>query len=104
MQKIIAIMTALLLLTSCVHKMTVQQGNIIDQNLVSKLHTGMSREAVKDVMGAPVLINTFNDDRINYIYTLKPGYGPGTEKTVTLLFQGDHLKRISQSTDDKFGK
>lgn len=104
MQKLFLILTAALLLSGCVHKMNVQQGNIIEQDKVSKIHTGMSEEEVKSLMGTPVLINTFKDNRVNYIYTNKPGYGPGAEKIVTLLFQGGRLKDISVTAEQPFGK
>jgi outer membrane protein assembly factor BamE len=104
MQKIAIILTTALLLSSCVHKMNVQQGNIIEQNNVSKLHAGMSEEEVKNIMGTPVLINTFRDNRVNYVYTNKPGYGEGTEKTITLIFQGNRLKNMSVMTEQPFGR
>ena len=104
MQKIVLTSIAALLLSGCVHKMNVQQGNIIEQDKVNKLHAGMSEEEVKSLMGTPVLINTFRDNRVNYIYTNKPGYGAGTEKIVTLLFQGGRLKDISVTAEQPFGK
>jgi len=103
MQKIFLTLTTALLLSGCVHKMNVQQGNIIEQDKVSKLHAGMSEEEVKSLMGTPVLINTFKDNRVNYIYTNKPGYGAGAEKIVTLLFQGGRLKDISVTAEQPFG-
>lgn len=104
MQKIVFTLAITLLLSGCVHKMNVQQGNIIEQDKVNQLHTGMSEEEIKSLMGTPVLINTFRDNRVNYIYTNKPGYGAGTEKMVTLLFQDGRLKDISVRAKQPFGK
>ncbi len=98
------VLSALLLLSGCVHKMNIQQGNIIEQDSVNKLHKGMSQEEVRALLGSPVLINTFRDNREDYVYTNKPGYGKGTEKNITLIFQGDQLREISQMTEQEFGK
>ncbi len=104
MQKILILFTTLLFLSGCVHKINVQQGNLIEQDSFNKLHTGMSKEEVQSLLGTPVLINTFRDNRVDYVYTNKPGYGKGTEKNFTLVFQGDRLKEIGAITEQQFGK
>ena len=58
-----------------VHKITVQQGNVITQEMIDRLKPGMSRSQVAYVMGEPVMHNIFDDGRWDYIYTLDvPGY------------------------------
>ncbi|MDE0661467.1 MAG: outer membrane protein assembly factor BamE [Gammaproteobacteria bacterium] len=66
------------ILTSCalprVYKVTVQQGNVITQQMVDRLKPGMTREQVAYVMGEPVIRNPFDQDRWDYVYTLRvPG-------------------------------
>lgn len=66
------------MLTSCalprVYKVTVQQGNVITQQMVDRLQPGMTREQVAYVMGEPVIRNPFDQDRWDYVYTLRvPG-------------------------------
>ena len=57
-----------------VHKVTVQQGNVISQQMIDKLKPGMTRSQVAFIMGEPVFRNAFNDDRWDYIYTIElPG-------------------------------
>lgn len=65
-------------LTSCalprVYKVTVQQGNVITQQMVDSLRPGMTQEQVAYVMGEPVIKNPFDQDRWDYVYTLRvPG-------------------------------
>jgi outer membrane protein assembly factor BamE len=45
-------------------------------------------------MGNPLLLNTFSDQRVDYVYTLKPGHGQFTEKYVTLIFRNGILQSI----------
>ncbi|MEM9620786.1 MAG: outer membrane protein assembly factor BamE [Pseudomonadota bacterium] len=74
-----------------VHKISVQQGNVITQDMVDRLKPGMSRSQVAYVMGEPVLRNTFDDSRWEYIYTLDVPNVLKQEIRMTLFFEGDSL-------------
>ncbi|MDO6681372.1 MULTISPECIES: outer membrane protein assembly factor BamE [unclassified Oceanobacter] len=54
-----------------VHKLNIQQGNIVTQDMLDQLHAGMTAHQVEFVMGTPVLQNPFNSQRWDYIYTLE---------------------------------
>src|SRR5947207_97558 len=95
MKKIFLLFVMIFTLSACVHKMDIEQGNIITQDMVNRLHTGMSEDQVKEIMGTPTLMNTFNDDRIDYVYTFKPGYGKPSEKQMTLIFKNHRLQNIT---------
>lgn len=74
-----------------VHKVTVQQGNVITQEMIDKLKPGMSRSQVAYIMGEPVFRNPFNDDRWDYLYSIEvPGYYTD-QKHVSLFFENDVL-------------
>jgi outer membrane protein assembly factor BamE len=94
MQKILTIFIILLALTGCIRKINIEQGNILTPEMVSKIHTGMSESQVKETLGTPVLLNTFNDNRVDYVYTMKPGHAAMTEKYITLTFRGNRLQSI----------
>ena len=96
MQKILALLI-LVVLTSCVHKIDIQQGNMIDPDSVKKLHLGMTQAQTETILGRPVLMNTFSDSRVDYVYTMKLGGStPRTEKFVILTFQGNRLLHFSE--------
>ena len=71
--------------------MDIEQGNIITQDMLNRVHLGMTQAQVKEVMGAPVLENVFNKNRLDYVYTYKPGYGNKTERSVTFVFNNGRL-------------
>ena len=100
MKKLISLALISILFSGCsifsVHKRDIVQGNIITQEEVSRLHTGMTTSQVKDVMGNPVLENIFTANRIEYVYTFKEGYKDTIEKRLTLIFKGGRLKEIEQ--------
>ena len=78
-----------------VYKLSVQQGNVITQEMVDRLKPGMTRNQVEFVMGKPVLGDPFNDDQWVYVYTLEvPDYFNQVFKMV-LAFEDDTLATIS---------
>jgi outer membrane protein assembly factor BamE len=96
MKKIISLIFLSSLLSGCfiVHKMNIEQGNVFNQAEVSRLHPGMSREQVKEIMGNPVMVNIFSNNREDYVYTNQPGHENITIKRVTCVFEGGRLAEI----------
>lgn len=88
------------LLTSCslfhVHKVEIEQGNIMTSNMVNRLHTGMSEEQVETIMGQPVLVNIMNPRLKSYVYTDQLGSKPRTEKKLTLIFRQGRLESMQR--------
>ena len=78
-----------------VHKIDVQQGNVITQDEVNQLKPGMSRRQVQFIMGSPMIADVFHQDRWDYIYRMQPGYGEPTSEHITLYFNDDSLERIT---------
>lgn len=92
----VLILIGALLLGGCsfprLYRATVQQGNVITQEMVDKLTPGMTRSQVAFIMGEPVLKGSFDANRWDYIYTVVlPGYYE-EEKRLTLYFEGDALQ------------
>lgn len=74
-----------------VHKLTVQQGNVITQTMVDKLKPSMTRSQVAFIMGEPVVKNSFNENRWDYVYSIElPGVF-STTQMVSIFFVDDQL-------------
>ena len=72
-----------------VYRLTVQQGNVITQEMVDSLKPGMTREQVAFIMGEPVIRNPFDDSRWDYVYTLRvPGYVDDNAKLSVFFVDG----------------
>jgi len=78
-----------------IHKITVQQGNVITQDMVDKLQPGMTREQVAFIMGEPVVRNIFNQDRWDYIYTIRIPGRFENERRFTVFFENDALLSLA---------
>jgi outer membrane protein assembly factor BamE len=81
-----------------VYKIDVAQGNIVTQDLLDKLESGMSQNQVKYLLGAPLIEDTFNENRWDYYYSLKRGKTDVTKTSqVSVFFEGEgysHYKLV----------
>ena len=76
------------------HKIDIQQGNVVKQEDVSKLKPGMSKTEVKTILGTPLLMDTFHNDRWDYIFRFRKGNTITEERQFTAVFEQDKLKRV----------
>jgi len=56
-----------------VHKVPIQQGHIISQEMVDTLKLGMTKSQVRFVLGNSLLPNVFDEDRWDYFYSVRSG-------------------------------
>ncbi|MGD0961415.1 MAG: outer membrane protein assembly factor BamE [Methylomonas sp.] len=91
---------AALTLTACtsilnnmpgIYRLDIDQGNVINQSMVDQLRPEMSRRQVLFIMGSPMLIDDFHDQRWDYIYAKLPGGGDREQQRLSLYFEGDTL-------------
>ena len=78
-----------------VYKISVQQGNILDQEDIDKLEVGMTKRQVRFVMGSPLMADTFNPNRWDYYYSRRSGDGKTKKETLTIFFENDKYVRHS---------
>lgn len=77
------------------YRMEVQQGNFISQAMVSQLKEGMTREQVRFVLGSPLVIDPFREDRWDYVYTRTAANSSRTEtRRLSVIFANDLLARL----------
>lgn len=78
-----------------VHKIDVQQGNVVTQEMVDKLKPGMTRAQVRFVLGTPLVTDVFHRDRWDYFYSFKVGaQGVAETRRLTLTFRDDVLHSV----------
>jgi len=77
-----------------VHKIEVQQGNVVTQDMLAQLRSGMDKKKVTFIMGSPIVQDTFNADRWDYIFTHQPGGERPERRLVTLYFVDDKLESV----------
>ena len=77
-----------------IYKVDVQQGNLFDKATVESLKPGMSKRQVLLVMGSPAVISPFDQDRWDYVSTIRRGRNTMESKDLTLYFKDEALVKI----------
>lgn len=77
-----------------VHRIDIQQGNVITQETVDQLKPGMTKRQVRFTLGTPLISDVFHADRWDYVYRMEPGKGEIEQKRITVRFKGDALVGI----------
>ena len=83
-----------------IHKIQVQQGNIVNQKMVDELQPGMTKSQVQFVLGTPLVMDTFEQSRWDYFYSYLSSSGKKTQQQITVLFDSTG-KLISVEGDYK---
>lgn len=74
-----------------VYSLDIQQGNIVNQEMIDQLRPNMTKRQVLYIMGSPMLVDIFHQKRWDYLYSEQPGGEPRVQKRVSLYFDGDTL-------------
>jgi outer membrane protein assembly factor BamE len=89
-------LTVSLMLTACstvlnnlpgVYTLEIQQGNIVDQDMINQLRPNMDKRQVLYIMGSPMLTDYFHKNRWDYVYSVRPSGEDQVQKKVFLVFK-----------------
>jgi len=76
------------------YKADIQQGNAISQDMLVKLKPGMTPSQVRFVLGTPLLMDPFRNNRWDYVYRLEQSGKLVEHRRITIVFENDKLKAI----------
>jgi outer membrane protein assembly factor BamE len=72
----------------------VVQGNFVSREQVQALRMGMPRQAVRDILGTPLVTSVFHADRWDYAFTIKRQGTEPQQRRLSVFFKGNALDRI----------
>lgn len=89
-----------LLLTACIFRIDVQQGNLLDEETMNEVEVGMTRSQVQFLVGTPMVNDPFHRDRWDYPYYLRRGRSSEAEKRwFSVHFEGDRVARLERDLE-----
>ncbi len=74
-----------------VYLVNIDQGNIVDQDMVDQLKPEMTRRQVRFLLGTPLVEDTFNNDRWDYLRVVRRGNDTLLRRKLTVVFEDDVL-------------
>jgi outer membrane protein assembly factor BamE len=90
-----ALLVACIALPGCVYRMTIQQGNFLEERAVTQLQVGMTRSQVRYLLGTPMVPDAFDRDRWDYLYYLKKGrLRKPDQRHLIVYFQDDKVSKF----------
>lgn len=91
--RILTVLLSFLFISACsipkVYKLTVQQGNIVTQDMIDELKVGMTKRQVAYVMGTPLIRSPYQQNRWDYLYTLERRDKVVKDYQVTVFFNDE---------------
>ncbi|MGI9258489.1 MAG: outer membrane protein assembly factor BamE [Gammaproteobacteria bacterium] len=89
------ILSVSLLLGACIFRIDIQQGNLLEEDLVEQVEVGMTRSQVQFLLGSPMIEDSFHEDRWDYTYYLKQGRSQDIERRwLIVYFEGDRVVQL----------
>ena len=92
-------LVAVLVLWSCgyshvkIYQPEVVQGNFVSKEQVQALRAGMPRQAVREILGTPLVTSVFHAERWDYAFTIRRQGSEPQLRRFTVYFKGDVLDR-----------
>ncbi len=100
---ILAVSAALGACGSFPYRLDIQQGNVVTQEQVSQLERGMEKRKVQFVLGTPLVVDVFHQDRWDYIYSFQEGGGRRVQRRLSVFFEDGALVRIEGDVEPAKG-
>jgi len=112
----LVLITCTLALGACIkpYQPDIQQGNIVNNSDLREIRAGMSKQEVLFILGTPMVIDPFNEQRWDYFYSRRDQQRRQTDqRVITVIFDGDkladmkgdvtlaNLPNLEQSTEDR---
>jgi outer membrane protein assembly factor BamE len=69
------------------YRVDIGQGNYVSQAMADQLKEGMSKEQVRAVLGTPLLVDPFRNDRWDYVFDIRRGDGRKEQRRFTVNFK-----------------
>lgn len=98
----IVLIACSLALSACIkpYQPNIQQGNIINNSDLREIRYGMSKQEVLFILGTPMVIDPFNEQRWDYFFSNRnQRKGETAQRLITAIFDGDKLIELKGDVD-----
>ena len=86
------------------HKISIQQGNLLNEQQLQQIEVGMDKEIVRNLIGTPVVDNPFHANRWDYVYTRGPAGSAIKARRISIFFDENIVSSIDENQDLESGE
>lgn len=99
-QLFILLLASLAIVSGCVYRANISQGNLIKQEDLDQVKIAMTRNQVRFLLGTPMIDDPFHADRWDYVFYVKIGRDDaGFTRWVSILFENDVVSEIRKEQE-----
>ncbi len=100
LRALILIAALFAVVSGCVFRAHISQGNLIEQDDIDQIEVGMTRKQIRFLLGTPMIDDPFHKDRWDYIYYLKIGRKDTVAKRwVSVMFADDKVSEFRKDLE-----
>ena len=94
--RLLPLAALILIQSACIktHRIDIQQGNVITDNEISQLTPGMTKREVRYILGTPLVVDPFHQNRWDYFYSLEVRGKKTVQRRITIVFENEQMKEI----------
>ncbi len=90
----------LLALQGCAYRITIQQGNFLDEEVINQVEMQMTRQQVQFLLGTPMIEDPFHAERWDYLYYVISGRRRRVQQGhFVVYFENDRVSSVERFTD-----
>jgi outer membrane protein assembly factor BamE len=94
---LLALLGAAWIVSGCVYRPDIQQGNLLQIDDVEQVKAGMTRSQVRYLLGTPMVSDPFEPNRWDYVYTYQRGRDKKIDRShFVVFFDGDKVSRVEK--------
>jgi outer membrane protein assembly factor BamE len=76
---------------SLIYTIDIQQGNYVTEDLVTKLKPGMTKGEVRNLLGTPLLVDAFHQNRWEYYFSNVKGGKLDPSSRLSIMFENEKV-------------
>ena len=94
-RSLIFALLAAAVLSGCVYRPDIQQGNLLSVKDIEQVQVGMTRSQVRFLLGTPMISDPFAPHRWDYIYRMEYGRSRSIDTAhFIVFFEGDKVVKV----------
>ena len=87
-----------LCLGACIYRIDIQQGNLLEESVIEQVEIGMTRSQVLFLLGSPMVVDSFHQNRWDYTYYFQHGRSRDIERRwFVVYFEGDRVASLDRN-------
>jgi outer membrane protein assembly factor BamE len=97
---IVLVLATVLVMSGCVYRANISQGNIVEEEDLDQVEVGMTRNQIRFLLGTPMVDDPFRKNRWDYVYYVKIGRNDASAKRwISIVFDEDRVSEIRRNQE-----